>query len=113
MLATGEILKAPVRNRGCPVAATVAVLGGKWKPVILWHLSHGRRRFSDLQRAMPRASDRMLVRSLRELERDGVVLREVFAEVPVRVEYRLSERGASLGPVLQAMCDWGDGPWGL
>ena len=112
MSVTAEVLKAPVRNRGCPVAATVAVIGGKWKPLILFHLDAGRRRFSDLQRMMPNVSDRMLIRSLKELERDGIILRTVHAEVPVRVEYDLTDRGRSLGGVLQAMCDWGEGPWG-
>lgn len=91
----------------CAVEATVAVIGGKWKPIILFHLLSGKKRFSELQRLLPSASDRMLTRSLRELEQDNIVSREVFAEVPVRVEYGLTQDGHSLIPILNAMSQWG------
>ena len=93
--------------RTCAVEAAVAVLGGKWKPILLFHLLSGTKRFSDLRRLVPQASDRMTTRSLREMEVDGLVRREVFAEVPPRVEYSLTEDGRSLIPVLDAMSAWG------
>lgn len=91
----------------CPVEVAVAMIGGKWKPVLLFHLMMGAKRYSELQRLVPKASDRMLTRSLRELERDGLVHREVFAVVPVRVEYSLTEDGKTLYPILAEMSRWG------
>ncbi len=81
---------------GCAVEATLAVVGGRWKPVLLFHLLEGRKRFSDLCRVGPNATQRMITLQLRELEADGIVNRHVFAQVPPRVEYELSELGASL-----------------
>ncbi len=100
-------LPIPPAQKDCAVEAAVAVIGGKWKPILLFHLLSGARRFSHLQRLVPQASDRMLTRSLRELEQDRLVVRRVFAEVPVRVEYSLAPDGESLIPVLNAMSDWG------
>lgn len=91
----------------CAVETTVAMISGKWKPILLFHLTSGDKRYSELQRLLPQASDRMLTRSLRELEQDGLILRTVFAEVPVRVHYGLTERGMSLIPVLNVMSAWG------
>ena len=97
----------PNRQANCAVEATVAVIGGKWKPILMFHLVSGEKRFSELKRLLPRASDRMLTRSLRELEEDGLIDREVAAEVPVRVTYSLTQDDISLIPVLNAMSDWG------
>ena len=91
----------------CPVEVAVSMIGGKWKPVLLFHLMMGAKRYSELQRLVPRASDRMLTRSLRELAGDGLVHREVFAEVPVRVEYSLTTDGETLYPILAEMSRWG------
>lgn len=91
----------------CPVEVAVAMIGGKWKPVLLYHLMTGAKRYSELQRLVSKASDRMLTRSLRELESDHLVHRRVFAEVPVRVEYSLTEDGKTLFPILAAMSKWG------
>ncbi len=99
--------REPVLERDCAVGTTVAVIGGKWKPILLFHLLGGPLRYSELARLLPRTSERMLTRSLRELETDGLVSRTVFAEVPVRVEYALTAHGRTLVPVLQAMSDWG------
>lgn len=99
-------LDTEVRTR-CPVELTVGVIGGKWKPVLLFHLISGAKRYSELQRLVAHASDRMLTRSLKELEVDGLVRREVFAEVPARVEYSLTEDGTTLLPILEAMNVWG------
>ena len=93
---------------GCPVEATLAVIGGKWKAVLIFHLMRtGPHRFAELRRKTSGISDRVLTRQLRELETDVVVAREVFAEVPPRVEYSLTEYGESLRPVTEAMCQWG------
>ena len=91
----------------CPFSNAMELIGGKWKTVLLYHLMSGKKRYSELQRLAARASDRMLSRSLKELEADGLVLRQVFAEVPVRVEYSLTQDGASLVPILNAMGEWG------
>ena len=96
-----------VPERECAVEVTVALIGGKWKPILLFHLLDGLQRYSQLQRLVPAASDRMLTRSLRELEADGLVSRTIHAEVPPRVEYALTDDGRSLVPILQAMSEWG------
>lgn len=92
---------------GCSVEATLSVIGGLWKAVILFHLLDGKRRFGELSRLVPGATQRMLTLQLRELEADGVILRTVFPEVPPRVEYELTEFGRSLEPILLTMRDWG------
>jgi DNA-binding HxlR family transcriptional regulator len=92
----------------CPVETTLAVIGGKWKAVLIFHMVRGgAHRFAELRRKTHGISERVLTRQLRELEADGIVRREVFAEVPARVEYSLTEYGESLQPVTEAMCAWG------
>ncbi len=91
----------------CGVAVTLELIGGKWKGVILWHLTLKTLRFSQLRRRLPGITQKMLTQQLRELERDGLVHREVYAEVPPRVEYSLTDLGRTLQPTLQQMCDWG------
>lgn len=92
----------------CAVEATVDVAGGKWKPVIIFHLLAGTKRFGVLRQMAGGVTQRSLTLQLRELEQDGIVHREVFAEVPPRVEYSLTEFGRTLAPVLHAMKLWGD-----
>lgn len=92
---------------GCAVETTLSVMGGTWKPIILFHLLHSRMRFSELGRAIPSVTQRMLTLQLRELEEAGIVTRTVYPEVPPRVEYELTPLGRSLQPVLIAMRDWG------
>ncbi|AWH21844.1 MULTISPECIES: helix-turn-helix domain-containing protein [Stenotrophomonas] len=93
---------------GCAVEVTLSVMGGVWKPIILFHLIKGRRRFMELTRRVPNATQSMLTSQLRELEADGVVIRHVYPEVPPKVEYELSEFGHTLVPVLLAMREWGE-----
>ncbi len=91
----------------CPVTATLSVIGGKWKPIILWILFQDTRRFSELKRMIPKITQKMLTQQLRELESDGIVHREVYPVVPPKVEYSLTEEGYTLAPILQAMSEWG------
>ena len=93
---------------GCAVEATLSVIGGIWKPVMVFHLLHGKLRFNALCRVTPSATPRMITLQLRELEADGIVKRTVFPEVPPKVEYELTELGQSLAPVLLSMRDWGE-----
>lgn len=91
----------------CGVSLTLDVIGGKWKGIILWHLLQKTLRFSQLQRRIPGVTQKMLTQQLRELERDYLVLRQVYAEVPPRVEYSLTSKGESLRELLVFMCEWG------
>ena len=91
----------------CPVETTLQVLNGKWKPNILFHLLSGTKRTGELRRLMPEATQQMLTAHLRELERDGIIHRTVFAQVPPKVEYSLTHLGRSLGPVFDKIYEWG------
>ena len=91
----------------CPVSATLDLIGGKYKALILWHLAESKMRFSQLNRLIPTATAKMLTQQLREMESQKLVHREVFPVVPPKVEYSLTELGRSLMPVLIAMRDWG------
>ncbi|PIY13169.1 MAG: transcriptional regulator [Flexibacter sp. CG_4_10_14_3_um_filter_32_15] len=92
---------------GCPVSATLKVIGGKWKPIILYFISVDVNRFGQLQRMIPDCSKRMMTTQLRELENDGVIHREIFAEIPPKVIYTLTERGESLRPLFRELSKWG------
>ena len=92
----------------CPVTATVSIIGGKWKPIILWILFQEKRRFGELKKLIPKITQKMLTQQLRELERDGIVHREVYPVVPPQVEYSLTQKGFTLAPILQAMEKWGN-----
>ena len=91
----------------CPVETTLDMIGGKYKALILWHLSVGKLRFSELKKVVVNATPKMLTQQLRELETDHLIHREVFPVIPPKVEYSLTETGKSLIPVLTAMRDWG------
>lgn len=96
-----------VRQYNCPVEATLDVIGGKWKVVILFWLQDNISRFGELRRKIPDISERMLTQQLRELEEQGVVLRKVYPVVPPKVEYSLTAYGRTLGPITGLMCEWG------
>ena len=93
----------------CSVDVTLAVIGGKWKPAILWHLRKKTLRFSELLHRFPGTTRKMLTQQLRELETDGLIKREVFAQVPPKVEYSFTDKGLSIIPVLDLMYEWGKG----
>ena len=91
----------------CPAEQTLTLIGGRWKVLILYHLAPGIRRFSELRRLLTTVTPKMLAQQLRELERDGIVTRKIYPQVPPKVEYSLTPRGKSLKPVIAAMCRWG------
>ena len=91
----------------CPVKVTADIIGGKWKPMILFYLEGGTRRFGELRKLIPGMTKKMLTQHLRELERDGIIHREVHAVVPPKVEYSLTKHGESLKPILKLMSAWG------
>ena len=92
----------------CPAEFTLALIGGRWKIPIIFHLLAGRQRFSELARALNGVTQKMLTQQLREMERNGLVSRNIYPQVPPKVEYSLTELGASLKPVVEAMCRWGE-----
>jgi len=91
----------------CPVTAALDVIGGRWKPVILFQIRDHAMRFGELRRKVPRVTQKMLTQQLRELERDGIVNRTVQNVVPPRVDYSLTPYGETLKPILLSLCDWG------
>lgn len=95
-------------DHACPVTATVKVMGGKYKPVILWNLYQNTLRYSEIHKIVPEATDKMLAQQLKEMEREGLISKKVYPEVPPKTEYTLTAFGESLMPVLDAMCDWGE-----
>ena len=106
------VAKAKTRHNiyddiACPVEATLELIGGKWKGIILYHLLDGKLRFSELKRQIPCVTQRMLTKQLRELEADGLVIRTVHPEVPPRVEYELTKEGKTLKSILNSLRNWG------
>ena len=96
------------RELHCSVEATIAVLGGKYKAIIVWKLHlFTIMRYSELQKAIPQATAKMLSQQRKELEADGIVSRKLYPVVPPKTEYRLTERGQTLVPIVTAMSDWG------
>ena len=98
-----------MKDLGCPVITTLSVIGGKWKPAILWTLSDWEvARFNKLRRRLAPITQKMLTQQLRELEADGIINRKIYAEVPPRVEYRLTGYGKTLFPIMAEMAKWGE-----
>lgn len=93
---------------GCPVGVTLDVIGGKWKGIILYQLLSGTKRYNELRRLQPAVTQRMLTLQLRELEQDGIVHREVYKQIPPRVDYSLTPFGRTLEPIIVAMKEWGE-----
>ncbi len=91
----------------CPITATMNIIGGKWKPVILWYLKEKPRRFGELHGMMPKCSLKIFNADLKDLEKEGIVHREVFAAVPPKVEYSLTDYGKTLIPVIMVLRQWG------
>jgi DNA-binding HxlR family transcriptional regulator len=106
-LAKGDAKMKCCEGVNCPVDATLDMIGGKYKALILWHLIDATLRFGELRKLIPQATAKMLTQQLRELESDNLVIRTVHPVVPPKVEYRLSELGESIRPILAAMYDWG------
>lgn len=96
-----------MREYYCPVKLTTDVIGGKWKPLILFYLETGTKRFGELRKLIPGMTKKMLTQHLRDLERDEVIRRKVYAVVPPKVEYSLTKHGESLKPILKLMSAWG------
>jgi len=97
-----------IDEKDCPVRTTMGIIGGKWKPIILYYVkSLGVCRFGELQRYIPHITKKMLTQQLRELERDGIIRRKVFPQVPPRVDYSLTKEGKTLEPILNSMAEWG------
>ncbi|MDK2834701.1 MAG: hypothetical protein PWP63_1788 [Methanolobus sp.] len=104
---TQEVGKCKGYN--CPVEATLDVIGGKWKPLILWQLREKTLRYNSLQQVLPGISPKMLTKQLKELEDDGLVRRKMYPEIPPKVEYSLTDFGRTVIPVLEELCRWGEG----
>ena len=102
-----EMVEQIEKYGGCPVSSTLKVVGGKWKPLILYFISVDVNRFGQLQRMIPDCSKRMMTKQLRELESDGLINRKVFAQVPPKVIYTLTEKGESLRPIFRELSNWG------
>ncbi len=91
----------------CSMELTLALIGGKWKSLILWRLGNETLRFSELRKSLPQVTQKMLTQQLRELEEDGLIYRHIFTQVPPKVEYSLTPAGKSIIPLLHSMCQWG------
>jgi DNA-binding HxlR family transcriptional regulator len=102
-----EMKESFLKMGGCPVSATIRIIGGKWKVVILYLISYNINRFSEIHRLIEGISKKTLAEQLRELESNGIISRQAYAEVPPRVEYAMTEKGLTLRPIIFAMRDWG------
>lgn len=103
---TNQLNKKSI-NVQCPVTFTLDIIGGRWKPLLLWHLKGQTLRYSELKKALPQISEKMLIQQLKELEADGLVMRKAKDIVPPYVEYSLTKMGKDLHPLLDSMAAWG------
>ncbi len=92
----------------CPFVYSLSLMGKRWKPAILWKMTEGYYRFGEFKKAIPNISEKMLTQHLRELENDGLIVRTIYPEIPARVEYTLTDLGASLQPILEQLFHWGE-----
>lgn len=104
---TNELIKFKNNEYQCSMELTLAIIGGKWKALILWHLGDKTLRYSELRKLLPNVTPKMLTQQLRELEDTGLVKRFVYAQIPPKVEYSLTPAGQSLLPILDTLCKWG------
>lgn len=105
----GNPLKLKDKEYNCTFEITIDLIGGKWKPLIIWHLgTKGTKRFNELKKLLPKITQKMLTQQLRELETDNLVKRKIYPQVPPKVEYSLTDLGESLMPILSTMCKWGN-----
>ncbi|MEM9324293.1 MAG: helix-turn-helix domain-containing protein [Bacteroidota bacterium] len=109
MIIDGKKYKYRMNNEDfhCALDLTMRFIGGKWKAVVIWYLRHGKRRFGELKSRIPDITDKMLSLQLKALEQDGIVSRKVYASVPPKVEYELTEEGATLIPIVESIAQWG------
>jgi DNA-binding HxlR family transcriptional regulator len=109
MIFKGKEMRVVIDNKEyhCAVDVAMGFIGGKWKAVILWYLRKDAMRFGELRKMMPGITEKMLSMQLRQLEKDGIVTRKVFAEVPPRVEYSLTDMGRNMVPMLEKIAEWG------
>jgi DNA-binding HxlR family transcriptional regulator len=91
----------------CPISTAIAIIGGKWKIPVLYNLREKTLRFSEIKKALPQVTQKMLTQQLRELERDGMITRKVYAQVPPKVEYTITPIAKKLEPILDSLCKWG------
>ena len=109
MESSSSTLEFKNKNYTCTFEITIDLIGGKWKPLIIWILGKdGTQRFSELKKQLPKVTQKMLTQQLRELEADNLINRKVYPQVPPKVEYSLTDLGQSLMPILSMMCSWGD-----
>ena len=97
----------PLTSKNCPVTHAVKTMGRRWKPLVLYYLRNGPLRFSELRRCIPEATQKMMTQTLRELEADGILHRQAYAQVPPKVVYSITRYGRILDPILEALCAWG------
>jgi DNA-binding HxlR family transcriptional regulator len=100
-------------HHGCPVQATINVLSGKWKVMIVWHLSFGPKRFAQMRDLLPGITEKVLTSQLRQLQADGVLARKATADIPPRVTYFLTREGEKLVPLMEELCAWGSKHFGI
>lgn len=101
-----KVERKPFDKEACPIFSSVDVIGGTWKPVIIWVLLDGSMRFGEIHQSIHGIALKVLSRNLKELEQDGIVSRKAYPEVPPRVEYSLTEKGKSLSTIMNALADW-------
>lgn len=106
MLAKEKTSKKYTSAAECPITATIDIIGGKWKPIIIWLLIAGTKRFGELHKSIPGIALKVLSRQLKELEADGIIKRKAYGEVPPRVEYALSKKGKTLQGIMESLADW-------